>query len=77
MNYFWGYVAGNGIWWLMGGFGYASKMIRMNNGVQWVKQRLLREITGQRRNRLFIARELLLLPADKPPKTPVKSEGET
>ncbi len=44
-----------------------------NNGVQfWMKQGLLQEITGQRRNRLFVARELLGLTTDKPPKEPIK-----
>jgi len=45
-----------------------------NNGVQfWMKQGLLQEITGQRRNRLFVARELLRLTTDKAPKEPVKN----
>lgn len=44
-----------------------------NNGVQfWMKQGLLQEITGQRRNRMFVARELLKLTADKAPKEPVR-----
>jgi Fic family protein len=34
----------------------------------WMNQGLLQEITGHRRNRLFVARELLRLTADKPPK---------
>jgi len=43
-----------------------------NNGVQfWVKQGLLKETTGQRRHRLFVARELLQLTADKPPNAPI------
>jgi hypothetical protein len=33
-----------------------------------MKQGLLEEITGQRRNRLFVARQLLGLTADKAPK---------
>ncbi len=43
-----------------------------NNGVQfWVKQGLLKETTGKRRHRLFVARELLQLTADKPPRAPI------
>ncbi|MBV8213389.1 MAG: Fic family protein [Verrucomicrobia bacterium] len=40
-----------------------------NTGVQfWLKQGLLQEATGQSRNRLFVARELLDLTADRAPK---------
>jgi len=43
----------------------------INNGVRfWIEQGLLKEITGQRRNRLFIAKELLDATSDKPIATP-------